>query len=100
MPRGTHLLLRFFINDVKSAVRECYWSGSTHICHIWAPPAKVPPPEALDGQFKVGVEIIKNFSAPPPGAVKVPVLREAFSAASQLVVGQRSPQKSKSLPNL
>lgn len=100
MPVGTHLLLRFFINDVKSAPRECYWSGSTHICHLWAPIGKAPPSEALRGQLKVGVEIMKNFAVPQARAVKVPVLREAFFATSQLVVGQRKLQKSQSLPNL
>lgn len=105
MPRGTHLLVRFFINHIKSAPRECYWSGSTHVCHIWAPPGKAPPSSVLQGKLVVGVEILKNYAVPQPrvfckSQVKVPALREVFSAASSLVVGQPKLQKSQSLPNI
>lgn len=56
MPRGTHFRVRFFAGDMRSGIRDCYWSNGLLAEQIWLPDARQPP-DTLD-EFVVGVEVI------------------------------------------
>mmetsp|Transcript_139636 Transcript_139636/g.446818 ORF Transcript_139636/g.446818 Transcript_139636/m.446818 type:complete len:423 (-) Transcript_139636:39-1307(-) len=68
LPKGSHLVLRFFVGDETSERRECFWSGGAHTDSLWAPTSTKPPQdlragaETGGGSIRVGVEILRNLA--------------------------------------
>mmetsp|Transcript_32317 Transcript_32317/g.57191 ORF Transcript_32317/g.57191 Transcript_32317/m.57191 type:complete len:420 (+) Transcript_32317:125-1384(+) len=90
MPAGTHLVLRFFVGDMKSEKRECYWHSGTHPGTLWSPPQQEPPILKEGDSITVGIEIFRNLGGvvekkPAPHKEKVmkgmtPGIKEPFES--------------------